>query len=57
MADDLFRGNCPYGDCERIILFHEDVQPNQPGVCYDCYRKYRVKTIDKPNKRVTLKPD
>jgi len=56
MPDSLLRGKCPYADCARIILFHEESTVGHPGACPDCLRRFRIteKTADG---KVTLSAD
>jgi len=42
MPDALLRGKCPYTDCARIILFHEESAVGHPGACPDCLRRFRI---------------
>jgi hypothetical protein len=55
MPDQLLRGKCPYGDCGRMILFHDDTEVGHPGVCPDCLRRYRISELGTGT--VTLRPD
>jgi hypothetical protein len=57
MPDSMIRGKCPFGDCGRMILFHEDVKVKHPGVCPDCLRRYRVAKINASKKKATLTAD
>jgi hypothetical protein len=55
MPDLLFRGKCPFGDCGRVILFHEEAEVGHPGVCPDCLRRYRI--TERANGMMTLRAD
>ena len=55
MPDLLLRGKCPFGDCGRVILFHEEAEVGHPGVCPDCLRRYRIS--ERANGMMTLRAD